>query len=573
MQNSRPVQGPRSFKNLRFHPWATALLIAALICVSGCGGNSTSSPPPPQITVTVTPNLATVLQGATQPFSAIVTGTSNTAVTWSVEESTGGTIDSAGLYTAPPDSNGTFHIAATSQADAGATGVAAVAVEVFPLTVSPVAVTLSPGGAQTFAVNIAGLTNMSVTWAVQEANGGMITGAGLYTAPSAVGIYHVVATSVENTALTSSAAITVTTSSGGFTPTGSLHEPRGFHSATLLPDGKVLVANGSNSNPQCRDGGLFSKELYDPVAGTFTLLSGEPGFGWYARTATSLQNGEVLLAGGFIHSFDCDGNFSDNTAELYDPVAGSFSDTGNMVAARGGHTATLLMTGKVLLAGGADVDPSGTGLTTAELFDPGTGSFTATGSMAVGRFRHTATLLQSGKVLITGGVLLASSSPTSTAEIYDPATGSFTGTGGMTKAREEHTATLLADGKVLIAGGESPGSGSSDLLPTATAELYDPSTGVFSAAGSMTKARSLHTATLLPSGRVLIAGGGDDNSTAELYDSSTGSFSITGGMEIGRSGHTATLLGDGSVLVAGGGSFAGLATAELYYENGSPWDY
>jgi WD40 repeat protein len=217
-----------------------------------------------------------------------------------------------------------------------------------------------------------------------------------------------------------------------------------------------------------------------------------------------------------------------------------------------------------LVAGGADQDPTGTGSASAELYDPGTGTFAQTGSMAVGRFRHTATLLQNGKVLIIGGVLLSSSNPTSTAEVYDPATGSFTLTGAMTTAREEHTATLLNDGKVLIVGGASSVTGSGDLRLTATAEVYDPSTGSFSVSGSMTRARSLHTATLLPSGKVLIAGGGDDNSTAELYDPAIGSFSITGGMEVGRSGHSATLLPNGSVLVVGGGSLVGIATAELY---------
>jgi hypothetical protein len=180
-------------------------------------------------------------------------------------------------------------------------------------------------------------------------------------------------------------------------------------------------------------------------------------------------------------------------------------------------------------------------------------------------------------VLITGGTSLDSSNPTATAEVYDPATGTFTVTGGMTTAREEHTATLLADGKVLIVGGESPVTGSSDLQPTATAEVYDPSTGSFSTTGSMAAARNSHTATLLPSGNVLIAGGGDDNSTAELYVPTTNSFTTTGGMEIGRSGHTATLLSTdivgGVVLVVGGGSFVPIATAELFFEDGNFWDY
>jgi hypothetical protein len=232
-----------------------------------------------------------------------------------------------------------------------------------------------------------------------------------------------------------------------------------------------------------------------------------------------------------------------------------------MTANRGDHTATLLANGKVLIAGGADTDPTGTGLASAELYDPSTGTFTQTESMAMGRFLHTATLLQSGKVLIVGGALTSTSDPVATAEVYDPATGIFTMTGAMKTAREQHTATLLADGRVLIVGGATSAGPSG---PTATAEVYDPSTGSFSVTGSMAASRSFHTATLLPSGKVLVAGGGDENSTAEVYDPATVSFSITGGMEIGRSGHTATLLPNGSVLVAGGGIFAGLAFAELY---------
>jgi hypothetical protein len=290
-----------------------------------------------------------------------------------------------------------------------------------------------------------------------------------------------------------------------------------------------------------------------------------------------LQSGGVLIAGVLGNTSDCQHNpvQAQSTADLYDPGTGSFKKTGNMSFPRGGHTATLLINGKVLVAGGGNQGGGGTGSASAEIYDPSTGAFTPTGSMTVARFRHTATMLQNGKVLVAGGVPGDSSNPVATAEIYDPATGSFTVTGGMTTAREEHTATVLADGKVLIVGGES--TGSSELQATATAEVYDTSTGLFSTTGSMAEARNSHTATLLSSGHVLIAGGGADNSTAELYDPTTRSFSIAGGMEVGRWGHSATLLSTdivgGVVLVVGGGSFVPLATAELFYEDGNFWDY
>ena len=567
MQNSRTLGQTDAFMNPGFHRIAMALTIAAAFGLWGCGGSSTSSPAPtaPSISVTVTPSTVTVLRDGTQAFTAKVTGTTNTAVTWSVQESPGGTIDSAGLYTPPKNGAGAFDVVATSQANSAAVGTAEVIVPMPQVTINPGVATLHPGGTRTFAATVSGLTNTAVNFTIQGSAGGLINSAGLYTAPAAGGFYHVVATSIEETTVTASASVTVTTSSSGFTPTGSLHEARGLHTATLLPDNKVLVAYGSNSSAYTDATGyvgLSSVELYDPGTGTFTEIVGDDGGGIFGHTATLLPNGKVLLAGGFVNSvWDYSDSVSGNGAGLYDSATGVLSVTGNMTANRGDHTATLLANGKVLIAGGADQDPTGTGLASAELYDPSTGTFTQTGSMAVGRFLHTATLLQSGKVLIVGGALTSASDPVATAEVYDPATGTFTMTGAMATAREQHTATLLADGRVLIAGGTTS-TGTGD--PTATVEVYDPSTGSFSVTGSMAEARSLHTATLLPSGKVLVAGGGDDNSTAEVYDPATGAFSTTGGMEIGRSGHTATLLPNGSVLVAGGGIFAGLASAELY---------
>ena len=222
-----------------------------------------------------------------------------------VQESLGGTIDSTGLYTSPQNSSGTFHVVATSQANPAFTGIAAVTVQLPQLAISPAAVTLPPNGTQTFTASAVGFANNNVTWTVQEKGGGVINGAGFYIAPSAAGVYHVIATSIEESTLTASTTVIVTAFSNRFTPTGSLHEARGLHTATLLPNNKVLVAYGSNNRAYSKGTGyvgLSSIEVYDPGTGTFTEIVGESGAGIYGHTATLLPNGKVLLAGGFVNS-------------------------------------------------------------------------------------------------------------------------------------------------------------------------------------------------------------------------------------------------------------------------------
>ncbi len=328
------------------------------------------------------------------------------------------------------------------------------------------------------------------------------------------------------------------------------------HTATILPNGTVLVAGGSSSNSGSDI--LATAELYDPATGTFSS-TGSMGTTRIYHTATLLPNGKVLVAGG--HGAVGGSDIYRATAELYDPATGTFSPTGSMGTARYHHTATLLPNGKVLVASGYD-GVSGVFRATAELYDPATGTFSSTGSMGTARVVHKATLLPNGKVLVAGGnsagVYLA------TAELYDPATGTFSSTGSMGTARYSQTATLLPNGKVLMAGGQYGGG------YVATAELYDPATGTFSSTGSMGTARYVHTAALLPNGKVLVAGGygGVYLATAELYDPGTGTFSPTGSMGTARYSHTATLLPtNGKVLVAGGYNAYGavyLATAELY---------
>ena len=237
-----------------------------------------------------------------------------------------------------------------------------------------------------------------------------------------------------------------------------------------------------------------------------------------------------------------------------------FKATGSMAIERATHTATLLNSGKVLIVGG--IDNNGNVLASAELFDPASGTFSGTGSMSTRRMNHSATLLGNGKVLIAGGCD-GSGTCLSSAELYDPATGTFSSTGDLTGVRWGHTATRLVSGKVLLAGGND------NNAITATADLYDPVAGTFSATGGMTDARQDHTATLLSSGKVLIAGGTDNQgptATAELYDPNAGTFAATGSMTSSRSDPTATLLGSGKVLMAGGldANIGVLATADLF---------
>ncbi len=321
-------------------------------------------------------------------------------------------------------------------------------------------------------------------------------------------------------------------SSGSFILTGSMGTARYSHTATLLSNGKVLIAGGTSNNGVS----LSSAEIYDMNTGTFTA-TGSMGTARASHTATLLSNGKVLVAGGL--------NASDlSSAELYDSSSGTFSITGNMGVGKSRHSATLLSNGKVLLVSA-----------NAELYNPDTGIFSSAGSMGVTRAYSAAVLLNNGKVLISGGTFPGQSS----AELYDFSSGIFAPTAGnMNMARYNHTVTLLTNGKVLVVGGNP--SGNSNV------ELYNPTTGIFNLTGNFRNGNvsTFHAATLLSNGKVLITRG-TNNNTAELYDSDTGTFSVTGNMSAIRQSHTATLLTNGKVLIVGGFDISlYLSSAELY---------
>jgi hypothetical protein len=324
--------------------------------------------------------------------------------------------------------------------------------------------------------------------------------------------------------------------------------------------GFVLITGGQSSEKFA----LASAELYDPKTATFSAAS-PMNAARTDHTATMLPGAQILVAGGV----DAEGR-SLASAELYVPANGDFARVSSaMHTARSKHSATLIAgcgcpaDGKVLLAGGV-TGVQGQTLRNAELFDPATGKFTPTGAMKSTRALHSATLLGSGplagQVLIAGGISDESGGEVTTAELYDPATGQFSATGAMATPREEHTATWLDPvfvkgslaGKVLIAGGGEVAS------PTDTAEIFDPQTGSFSPVGAMTTRRTLHVAALLSTGDVLIAGGQSGATsfpiTAELFDPAKAAFLATGPTTNVHLGATATVLGNGRVLIAGGRS-------------------
>lgn len=338
-------------------------------------------------------------------------------------------------------------------------------------------------------------------------------------------------------------------SAGTFTATGDMITARSGHTATLLQNGKVLIAGGGTS----------SAELYDPSTGFFTATRDMTTPRRY-HTATLLADGRVLIAGGFLgHS-----NSITVSAELYDPPTGTFSTLGDVsqTTSQAVHTATMLPNGKVLIAGiGA----------TAKLYDPAAGTFVDAGPYADPSpwLVEAATLLADGKVLITG---CSAQCDVGVTQIYDSFTNSFSPTGGSRPGCSDdicwfidiNTATLLMDGKVLIVG-------SDDYDGPADAELYDASTGIFSRIANSVAPHEFSTATFLPDGTVLIAGsqlaGGSGDPRVELYDAAVRKFAFAGNMVTARHSHTATLLPDGTVLIAGGNNTwpAPTSAAEIFH--------
>jgi hypothetical protein len=357
-------------------------------------------------------------------------------------------------------------------------------------------------------------------------------------------------------------AMATAQSSGAFTETGNMTTARVSHTAILLANGNVLIV-----------GGGAGAELYDPSTGTFARTGDMVTPRIFGISATLLPDGKVLIAGGAVASTSA-GVTNTASVELYDPSTGMFPAAGEMVTAKGCPAATLLANGKVLIAGGAEWnEPSSAA--SAELYDPATGAFTSAGPYANSNPRVNADLgfCPKANLLPDGKVLIIWDDMDSSAELYDPGADRFSPAGSMIRPPGlTSPATLLTNGKILFAGGED----GETSIGFDSGELYDPATGTSIATGKMTTPRFDHTSTLLPDGTVLIAGsqrsgadGGSALASAEVYDPATGIFSATGSMITARFAHSATLLADGTVLIAGGtananGGSPG-ARAEIYH--------
>ncbi|MEP7122452.1 MAG: kelch repeat-containing protein [Byssovorax sp.] len=342
-------------------------------------------------------------------------------------------------------------------------------------------------------------------------------------------------------------------------PTGAMSVARQNATATRLTDGRVLIAGGQRlGSVDVGDVYFESAELFDPVAGKFSIVAAKMATKRSQHAAAVMSNGQVLVVGG------TGGAQSTTTAEIFDPKSGAWTSTPPLAHDHWGATLTVLPTGRVLLAGGTPGALGGA----SELFDPVLGAWTEVASMSTPRRYHTATLLLNGRVLVTGGQAPDDPSKISAdAEIWNPTTDVWTYVAPLSIPRTSHTATRFDDGLVVVVGGATPTG------ITAAVERYNPAQDAWTKLPVMQSARAIHSATLLDGGAVLVAGGLDSTSSelrsSELFDAATERWVVNGLLGHGRVAHTAEALGGGAVLVAGGEQ---QSSAEIYRpaESGQP---
>ena len=529
--------------------------------------------------IAIAPTTGTLPLGISQRF--VATGTYadghtadvSDAVTWTSSAPAVADIGAAGGL-ADALTLGTTTITATSGSISGTLSLNTIAATIQSLVVAPATLQTGVGITRRFTAtgtfsdgSVADVT-ASATWATQIA--GIASVSNGAASGLALGTTSVTATLGT---VAASAAVAVTTNTWTAAPQMPTERVAG-HTATLLTSGKLLVVGGVKS----AGAGTAAADLFDPVALTWTSVA-PMNVMRSSHAATLLADGRVLVTGGStVSSAAAQGYVNNASAEIYDPVANTWTATPPMSVARSHHTATLLPDGKVLVVGGENVlylvEP------TAEIYDPVANTWSAPRAQPVSpRSQHTATLLPSGLVLIAGGFDIVNGllTPLTSAELYDPVlhtttttstvngvtttttviTGGldFTATTPMAFTHYGHSATRLADGRVVIVGGN-----------TTQTEIYDPVATAWTTQGATAATHTSHGAVLLADGRILVAGGTQfAQPTAELFDPASGVWTAAATMLVTRSNPTATLLPDGSVMVCGGALDTAGADCETWW--------
>jgi hypothetical protein len=426
------------------------------------------------------------------------------------------------------------------------------------ISISPTTASALVGTSVRFSAVIGGSSNVAVAYSVVSgADAGRVTADGLYTASATPGTYRIRVTSVADPTKSAEAVVTVRDYEKTFSTVTGLADGYDYHTASLLDDGTVLVVGGFGY------AGVHRQALlYDPAHQTFTSDAPleTPRIG---HAAVTLDDGRVMAMGGYnpyVPGSGFDPVFT--STEIYDPSARKFTGGPKMNFPRRHHVVTRLRDGKWLLTGGIQLRGNGFGASAnTEQYDPASNQFTPGTRMNQGRWLHTATLLNDGRVLIVGG---RDNNCTGncdvyslrTAEIFDPSTGLFTPTADLHISRYGHTATLLPDGRVLILGGESTEVIEDGSDEVKTTEIYDPASGQFSLGPELILGRSSHTATWLNCGKILLAGGyrvsGFGTERTEIFDPSTGTSMEGPAMSEFHIRGTATKLPSGEVLIFAG---------------------
>ena len=492
------------------------------------------------VQVAVSPGSMTMSTSSTQQFSAQVTGSNDVAVIWSVQEgAAGGSIDSKGLYTSPATTE-TFHVMATSHANAARSGSATVTVRPASInvTMNPSTATVAAGGQQQFSAQVSGSPDTAVLWSVREgAAGGSVDGTGLYTAPPGFGVFHVLATSHADPTRSATATVTVGTPVSLSGP-GHWDPPQTWPlvpiHVSLLRDGRVLTWS-RNAQPH----------VWDPASHSFVEIT--LGTNLFCAGTTFLADGRLMVTGGHITD---DHGVAD--VNIFDPGTMSWIPQPSMAAGRWYPTATTLADGGVVVIAGAmadgnlnpipevrNADGTWRQLTGASFIVPyyprtflapngmpfnagsdrhtkflditGAGQWIPGPTMQYGgsdRGYGTAVMYRPGKILIAGG----DSPPTNTAEVVDlnDPSPAFRFTQSMIHARRQVNSTVLPDGKVLVTGGTSGAGFNDETHAEPSAELWDPSTESWTELASEQVPRVYHSvALLMPDARVLVGGGGE----------------------------------------------------------------